>query len=357
MKLRDVFQTTVSSWMDGTGPNSDIVISSRVRLARNIAGIPLPHLLNSQNARAVMETVKKAVDDVNKRGNVGRLHLYTYQDMTAQERQILVEKHFASPALGQGCPICGIVLNEEGSLSIMINEEDHLRIQCLQSGLQLKEALDLGSTLDDGLEEVIDYAFAEKYGYLTACPTNVGTGLRGSVMVHLPALVLGGYASRMLSTVGQLGLAVRGFYGEGSEAAGNIFQISNQVTLGHDEEQMIEKLSSVTSQVIEQEQAAREALLENARMKVEDKVYRAYGTLAHARVMDGSEAMQLLSDVRLGVEMDILPEIPAKTLNELLIITRPAYLQWLAGKSLDAGERDCVRAKIIREKICENQSE
>ena len=356
VELNDIFKNTVSSWMAGTGPDSDIVISSRVRLARNIAGIPLPHLLNSQNANTVLETVGKAVADVNKRGNLGRLQMYTYPDMSSLERQILVEKHLASPALGHGCPLCGIVLNEEESLSIMINEEDHLRIQCLKSGLQLKETLALASTLDDGLEATIDYAFQEKYGYLTACPTNVGTGLRGSVMVHLPALVIGGHASRMLNTVGQLGLAVRGFYGEGSEAVGNIFQISNQITLGHNEEQMIEKLSSVTSQVIEQEQAAREALQKNARIQIEDRVFRAYGIMTNARVMNSSEAMQLLSDVRLGVEMDILPGIETKTLNELLIVTRPAYLQWLAGRSLDSGERDCVRADTIRNKICENEA-
>jgi len=356
VKLDDFFANTIHSWMDGTGPHADIVISSRVRLARNIAGVPLPHMLTNQSANKVIESIERAVDDVNKRGNMGKLHLFSYENASGLERQILVDKHLASPALGQSCSTCGIVLNEEGSLSIMINEEDHLRIQCLQSGLQLAEAFQLCSSLDDGLEAIIDYAFQEKYGYLTACPTNVGTGLRGSVMVHLPALVMSGHAGRMLNTVGQLGLAVRGFYGEGSEAAGNIFQISNQITLGHDEEQMINKLSSVTSQVIEQEEAARKALLKNSRVSMEDKIFRAYGILSHARVMNASEAMQLLSDIRFGSETGILPKIETRTLNELLVITRPAYLQWTTGRSLEPAERDCVRAEIIREKLGSDNS-
>ncbi len=357
MQLNDVFRSTVSAWMNGSGPNSDIVISSRVRLARNIAGIPFPHILNRADALKVMGIVKKAVDDVNKRGHIGKFHYFSYDDMSSLDRQILVEKHLASPGLGQGCAICGIVLNEQGTLSIMINEEDHLRLQCIQSGLQLDEALKICSSLDDGLAETMDYAFSDKYGYLTACPTNVGTGLRGSVMVHLPALVMGGHAGRILNTAGQLGLAVRGFYGEGSEAAGNIFQISNQITLGYEEEQMIDKLATVTKQIIEQEQAARQSLLQSARLSIEDRAFRSYGILSHARVVNSTEAMQLLSDVRMGSEMNILPKIPTQTLNELLTVTRPAYLQWLAGRTLEPGERDCVRAEIIRNKLCDDKKE
>ncbi len=351
MSLQELFDQTISGWMDGTGPSSDIVISSRIRLARNIEGLPLPHVLDAERAQAVIEKVERAVDDVNKRGNLGHLKMYLYKDISALERQILVEKHLVSPALGQGCPNCGAAVNKEGTVSILINEEDHLRLQCLQSGLQLEETWELCSALDDGLEEEIEYAFQEKYGYLTACPTNVGTGLRGSVMIHLPGLVMTGQVGRILNTVGQLGLAVRGFYGEGSEAAGNIFQLSNQITLGHEEEKMIENLESVTRQIFEQEQAAREALMSSAKTNMEDRVWRSYGVLTNARIVKSTEALQLLSDIRLGSELGVLPSIGTKTLNELLVIIRPAYLQWLAGSSLETEERDHMRAGIIREKL------
>jgi protein arginine kinase len=354
MALHDFLSRTISEWMEGGGPHSDIVISSRIRLARNIASLPLPHILTPDNGREVLAIVRKAMDDINKRGHLGKLTFYAYPDLNPLERQVMVEKHLASPALGQGCPLCGVIVNESGTISIMINEEDHLRIQCLQSGLQLEEAWRQCSALDDSLEETIDYAFQEHYGYLTACPTNVGTGLRGSIMIHLPGLVLTGQAGRILNTIGQLGLAVRGFYGEGSDAIGNIFQISNQVTLGYEEADMIGNLMSVTGQIMEQERAAREALCANARGSMEDRIWRSFGTLSHARIIQSDEAMQLLSDVRLGSDTQILPPIPTRILNELLVVTRPAYLQWLAGRNLNPTERDWVRAEIIRQKLCNN---
>jgi protein arginine kinase len=244
-----------------------------------------------------------------------------------------------------------VILSENEDISIMVNEEDHLRIQCLFPGLQLIEALHVANTLDDWIEKKVDYAFDEKYGYLTSCPTNVGTGLRASVMMHLPALVITQQISRIVPAINQLGLVVRGIYGEGSEAQGNILQISNQITLGKTEQDIVEDLISVVSQVIERERAAREILIQQSKIRLEDRVFRSYGILANSRIIQSKEASQCLSDLRLGIDMGIIENVSRSILNELMILTQPNFLQQYAGKELGPDERDSRRAALIRERL------
>ena len=233
----------------------------------------------------------------------------------------------------------------------MINEEDHIRIQCLFPGLQLVEALQAANYLDDLIEQKVDYAFDEVKGYLTTCPTNVGTGLRASVMMHLPALILTQQMNRIIPAINQLGLVVRGIYGEGSEALGNIFQISNQITLGKTEEDIVEDLMSVVRQLIAQERSAREALVKTSNIQLEDRVFRSYGVLANSRIIESKEAARCLSDVRLGIDLGYINNVSRNILNELMILTQPGFLQSYAGGALRPNERDIRRATLIRERL------
>ncbi len=355
MAIDEIFARTVSKWMDGTGPVANIVLSSRVRLARNLGTLPLPHLAGEEPAEKVLDLVRAAVEKLNGQAVTEPLHFVLLRDLSALERQVLVEKHLISPALAMEKKPSAVALSTDGAVSIMVNEEDHLRIQCLQSGLQPEEAWRVASRIDDGLETEIDFAFDPEFGYLTACPTNVGTGLRASVMLHLPALVMLGQAGRIFATIGQLGLAVRGLYGEGTEATGNIFQVSNQITLGHTEDEIIKKLIAVTRQIVEQEYAARSALFQDSRQKLEDRIFRSYGILTNARLLPPEEAMQLLSDVRLGVDLNLIPGAGVQSLNELLVLTRPAYLQVSTGTNLSASERDSKRAQLVRRQLAGNK--
>lgn len=233
----------------------------------------------------------------------------------------------------------------------MVNEEDHIRLQLYFPGFQLDKALEQASQLDDWLEEKIDYAFDEKRGYLTACPTNVGTGMRASVMMHLPALSMTQQINRMIPAINQLGLVVRGIYGEGSEALGNIFQISNQITLGKSEGDIVEDLHSVVKQLIDQERRAREVLLSRSGIQLEDRIFRSYGVLTNSRIIESKEAAKCLSDLRLGIDLDFIDHIPRTILNELMILTQPGFLQQYAKASLSPDERDVRRASLIRERL------
>jgi len=267
------------------------------------------------------------------------------------EKRVLVEKHLISPHLAEDSPFGACLLSENEEISIMINEEDHIRIQCLFPGLQLAEALEAASELDDWIEGHVNYAFDERLGYLTSCPTNVGTGLRASVMMHLPALVLTQQINRIIPAINQLGLVVRGTYGEGSEALGNIFQISNQLTLGKSEEDIIADLHTIVQQLIAQERAARQALVKTLGIQLEDKVFRSYGILANCRVIESKEAAQCLSDVRLGIDLGYIKNVSRNILNELMILTQPGFLQQYAGGALRPEERDVRRAALIRERL------
>ena len=348
MPLKDIIEGTYSAWMSTNAPHTDVALSSRVRLARNLGDIPFPNQASLTDLARVAEKVEKAVSQVPE---LSRLEIMRLSDASVLDRHILAEKHLISPQHAEGAENRLAIIADDESVSVMVNEEDHIRIQTLLPGLQLGEAYQLADNVDDLLESKLDYAFDEQIGYITACPTNVGTGLRVSIMVHLPALVVTGQVRAVLSAVSNLGIAVRGLYGEGTEASGNMFQLSNQVTLGRSEQELIENLHAVTMQVIEQERATRKKLILEMPEQLEDRVQRAYGVLCHARLMTSQEALKLLSDAKLGVELQLISGVDGETLNELMVITQPAYLQKLAGQGLDPTQRDIRRAALIRERI------
>lgn len=350
MSLERFMNNAISAWMSEEGPDSDIVLSSRIRLARNFAKYKFPTLFSPEEAKEIifkMEEISKT-SGFNK---FGQMELLKIEEMQPLQKKALVEKHLISPHLAEESPYGACLLTENEEVSIMINEEDHIRIQCLFPGLQLPEALDAANEIDDWLESNIQYAFNEACGYLTSCPTNVGTGLRASVMMHLPGLILTQQMNRIIPAINQLGLVVRGIYGEGSEALGNIFQISNQITLGKSEMDIVEDLKSVVSQLISQERSAREALRKTSNIQLEDRVFRSYGVLANSRIIETKEAARCLSDVRLGIDMGYIKNVSKNILNELMIVTQPGFLQQYSGGQLRPQERDIRRATLIRERL------
>lgn len=350
MASRRFSEQALSDWMKGVGPDSEIVISSRVRIARNLRHFPFPMLATNQQSLEVMNQLT-AIGQAGKLDPIGRFDTIILSELSELERRVLVEKHLISPNLANESRGGAIILSENESVSIMINEEDHLRIQCLYPGFQVKEAWTLANQIDDIFEEEANYAFDERRGYLTTCPTNVGTGIRASVMMHLPALVLTQQINRILSAVTQVGLAVRGMYGEGSEALGNLFQISNQITLGQTESEIIDNLHGVARQIIEHEKAARQRLMSESRLRIEDRVRRSYGILSYAAVMDSKESAQRLSDVRLGVDLGLLDHVTSQSLNELLVMTQPGFLQQTFNEKMSADQRDYRRAELIRNQL------
>ncbi|MFB9276764.1 protein arginine kinase [Cohnella cellulosilytica] len=350
MAKRKFTKQALSQWMKGSGPESEVVISSRVRIARNLRNRPFPLMASSEQAQAVADQLL-AVAENGRLNGLGKIEQVRLSELTELEKLVLVEKHLISPNLANESRAGALILSPNEEISVMINEEDHLRIQCLCSGFQVNEAWDSASKIDDIFEEQVDYAFDEKYGYLTSCPTNVGTGIRVSVMMHLPALVMTGQINRILSAVTQVGLAVRGIYGEGSEATGNLFQVSNQVTLGQSEQEIIDNLFQVARQIIEHEKSARAKLLGESRLRVEDRVRRSYGILTQALIMDSKEAAQRLSDIRLGSHLGLLPEVDPQALNELLVSTQPGFLQLTYGEAMSPEDRDKSRAEFIRSRL------
>src|SRR5699024_2932691 len=272
-------------------------------------------------------------------------------DLSRIEKRLLVEKHLISPYMIKHVRPSAVMISKNEQVSIMVNEEDHIRLQMYLPGFQLEETLQRANELDDWLEEHIDYAFDEKRGYLTSCPTNVGTGMRASVMMHLPALVLTRQINHMIPAINQVGLVVRGIYGEGSEAIGNLFQVSNQITLGKSESDIVEDLGSIVQQLIKQEKRARATLVEQTGMRLEDKVFRSYGTLKYSRILESKEAARCLSNVRLGIDLQMIKGISGQILNELMILTQPGFLQKYAERILTPQERDILRAELIRERL------
>jgi protein arginine kinase len=350
VSLERFLNQAVSSWMSSEGPDSDIVLSSRIRLARNFDAYKFPTLFSHEEAKIIIEKTEEIINQSSIQ-KFGQLELLKIDELQPLQKRVLVEKHLISPNLAEDSPYGAVLLTENEEVSIMINEEDHIRIQCLFPGLQLSEALDAANEIDDWLESNIQYAFDEKHGYLTSCPTNVGTGLRASVMMHLPGLILTQQINRIIPAINQLGLVVRGIYGEGSEALGNIFQISNQITLGKSEEDICRDLKGVVSQLISQERSAREALRKTSNIQLEDRVFRSLGVLSNSRIIETKEAARCLSDVRLGIDMGYIENMPKTILNELMILTQPGFLQQYAGGSLRPHERDIRRAALIRERI------
>lgn len=345
MTARTIDQV-LGAWIRQRGPEGDVVISSRVRVARNLVGIPFPRFAKPEALKQVLDKVKAVT---RPDAGLGELTFIPLAKVPPLERGMLVEKHLISPAQAEDVEYKAVVLRADEMISVMVNEEDHLRIQVIYPGLDIDAAWELASRVDDFYEKQLDLAFSEKRGYLTACPTNVGTGLRASVMLHLPALTSTNQIQRIVSASAKLNLAVRGIYGEGTAAVGNIYQVSNQVTLGHAESDIVQHLTAVARQIIEQERAAREALRKKMPVMVDDRVHRAYGLLANARRIETQEALQLLSDVRMGAEMGILTELDPTSLNGLTLAIRPSILQRIAGRELSPEERDIQRATLIRE--------
>lgn len=343
--IRKMIEEPHSIWTEGKGEFPEIVLSSRVRLARNLEQFPFPLKQTEASANAVLERLEKVVAKEEK------LIMYRLKDVPDLERQVLVEKHIISPDHAHKPEHKGLIINEGGTISIMVNEEDHLRIQCFASGLEVEKLWETANVIDDEIEKDLDYAFDEKFGYLTCCPTNLGTGLRVSVMMHLPGLVLTKQAGRILTQLSQLGIAVRGLFGEGTEALGNLFQISNQITLGQTEHEILSNINSVTKQIVAQEQAARDYLVKNAGLQIEDKARRAYGILTNAKVITSQEALDLISDLRLGKTLGMIDGIQLKLINELYLLCQPAFLQVLAKKQMDSRARDIKRAEIFKEKL------
>jgi protein arginine kinase len=350
LSLERFLNQAVSSWMSAEGPDSDIVLSSRIRLARNMDQFKFPFLFSNDEALEVIETIRNRINN-RPFTKASEMDLLVMEELQPLQKRVLVEKHLISPNLAESSNHGACLLSENEDISIMINEEDHIRIQCLFSGFQLQEALDMANEIDNWIEEQVDYAFDETVGYLTSCPTNVGTGLRASVMMHLPGLVLTQQMNRIIPAISQLGLVVRGIYGEGSEALGNIFQISNQTTLGKSEEDIVEDLKSLVSQIVSQEKSAREALVKTSNIQLEDRVYRSFGILANSRIIETKEAARCLSDVRLGIDLGFIKNISRNILNELMILTQPGFLQQYAGGPLRPNERDIRRATLIRERL------
>jgi protein arginine kinase len=336
---------SLGRWLDGSGPSSDVVLSTRVRLARNLAGVPFTHRAREEQLVMVYSSILSAV---RKTPGLTESLALEMRELTPLDRQFLVERHLISNDLADNGKLRGLLVLPDESISAMVNEEDHLRLQALASGFQLRSAWESVNAIDDELAQDLDYAFSDELGYLTACPTNVGTGMRASVLIHLPSLVLTKQIGRVLQGITQVGLAVRGFYGEGSQIMGNFFQISNQTTLGQNERETIDSLERVTKQIIESEQRARDELLKDARVQIEDKIWRAYGTLRHSRVISSQEVVNLSSAVRFGVALRIEGLASVQTLNELLVRSQPAHLQINAGRELEQRERNVLRADYVR---------
>lgn len=350
MSLESIFNSQ-SEWLCGDGPGSDIVISSRIRLARNIKGIPFPHRGETSSNTDVMNKVIGVLQATSffTHGAIMKM-----DDLDDLAKQILLERHLISKEHLIDRPGGAVAVSKKQDIAIMINEEDHLRIQVLKSGLRLGECWDLINEVDSELEKHLKFAYSPEFGYLTACPTNVGTGLRASVMLHLPGLVMMELINKVMQAAIKLGLTVRGFYGEGSDVLGNLFQISNQATLGKPEKDIIANIKGVLDLVAEHERNSRGILRKKNEALVRDRVGRAYGILANAHVISSKETITLLSALRLGMDMGYVAGISSKAINELFILTQPAHLQKESGRILDPAMRDIKRANIIREKLKNN---
>ncbi|MCC6419391.1 MAG: protein arginine kinase [Gemmataceae bacterium] len=349
MNLDSLIQTS-GEWLRGTGPEADIVVSSRIRLARNLAAFPFT---NRASAHQKSEIEGMLRDRVAKLDLEPKLSYIALPGLSALDRQFLVERQLISRELASAEGPRGVAVAPSENLSLMINEEDHLRLQVMRSGLTLDEAWQEIDRVDDLIEQRVCYAFSEEFGYLTACPTNIGTGMRASVMLHLPVLVMTKHIEKVFRALQKINLAVRGLYGEGSRASGDFYQISNQVTLGKSEATILSEIREVIPQIITYERQARATMVRESRQALQDRVSRAYGTLCSATMMTSEETMDLLSSVRLGVNLGLLDDITIPTVNELFIQTQPAHLQKIMGATLDGEERNAARARYLRNRLRE----
>ncbi|HPN30064.1 MAG TPA: protein arginine kinase [bacterium] len=351
MSIFNRISDSPGEWLNSSGPFSDIVLSCRIRLARNIDKIRFPEYMDDIESADVKNNLKNAIKFCP---SFKSPEFYEMNQLTPAERLILLERHLISKQLAskkEGM----LILQSDEKLSVMINEEDHLRIQSIDSGLRLFENWETINEFDKQLETQIKFAFSNEFGYLTACPTNAGTGMRCSILVHLPGIIMINQLKKINSAIEKLGLTIRGYYGEGTESIGNFFQISNQITIGKTEEKIIEKIDNIAKQIVEHEKNARKILLQESRMRLEDQIFRSYGILKNARIIATNETMALLSMIRLGVDLEILNNISIKTLNDILIYLQPGHLQKIyandANLDKNPEKRDIIRAQMIREKF------
>lgn len=335
-------------WLSGQGKDSDIVMSTRLRLARNIQGFPFKGRISSADAHRLESFLASKVVNMNIDRNMRYVQLSSVDEL---ERKLLLENHLISMEHYNAKGHRGVAFNSTGSVSIMVNEEDHLRIQVIHAGLDLENGWQRIDQIDDVLGEDLSYSFSEDYGYLTSCPTNAGTGLRISVMLHLPALVISKHIEKVFNAVSQVNLAVRGFFGEGSQAVGDFYQISNQITLGVTVEDILESLNKVLPKIIDYEREVRKAMKEESQVILEDKVWRAIGMLRSARSISSEESMGFLSSVKLGIGMGLLDEVSMETVNRLFLDIQPGHLQKIEGRGLSTKERDVIRANLIRSRL------
>ena len=351
MRLADLTEHA-GEWLRGAGPMHDVVISSRVRLARNLAGMPFLRRCTEAQQAELAERLRGEILTANLAGEL------PYVDIAAAgelDRKLVVERHLISRQHAEASHPRGVAVSGEETIAIMVNEEDHLRVQVLRSGLQLEDAVTEIQRIDDKLEERLTFAFHSRYGYLTACPTNVGTGLRVSVMLHLPALKISGEIEKAFRAAHDMRLAIRGLYGEGTEATGDFFQVSNQITLGKTEQQIIEEFcDQIIPQFIDYERTARQSLCRRRPAAIDDKVFRSAALLRAARRMTSEETMYLLSLARMGVNLSRLEGMDLKTINELFLLTQPAHLQKILDRPLEPEQRAEQRATYIRSRLGNN---
>ena len=348
MNFEDLAKTS-GAWLMGSGPESDIVISSRIRLARNLADFPFIARATDSDKAEIENILRGRVEALQESGKLGIAPTYLdVNQLDEVDRQFLVERQLISREHAESDGARAVVIDQGEQFSVMINEEDHLRIQVMHSGLDLNAAWNQINALDDLIEEKMTFAYNDRLGYLTACPTNVGTGVRISVMLHLPALVITRQIEKVFRSLQKINLAVRGFYGEGSQATGDFYQISNQITLGKSEEEVTKDVSDVVPVLIDYERQARDFLIRESQETLHDRISRAFGILKSAKTISSEETMHLLSSVRMGVNLGLIDNVQIPTVNMLFIHTQPAHLQKLTGMELDPSDRNIERASYLR---------
>lgn len=348
MPVTDLYRDHVLPWFGDGGEERDIILASQVRLARNITGLPFPNRANKKQLALVQQMVAAALGDIGKVCNQ-HFHIVALDGLAELERHVLVEKNLVTQNFIRNSIYRNAYISEDRHVSIMVNEEDHLLIQCTIAGLDLKLPLEMSSQIDDAAEETLDIAFDEKMGYLTSCPTNLGTGLKASVVLHLPGLSYTRNMHNIINISQQLGISVQGVYGDGSHTVGNLFIATNQPTLGFAETDLIDNLTGAVTEIVAHERRARKALLMYSQERVEDSVWRAYGILKHARILSENEVLELISKVRLGIDLELIQEVPADWFPQMILASRPHYIRNLAGNdNLSSMEMNQQRAELIR---------
>lgn len=335
----------MTKWLAETDYN-DVVVSTRLRVARNLIDYKFPMLADVAEAREVLEKIRDAIDMSFAPGEFSHFEM---AGLESRERMRLMEEHLVSPVLVEQSDKSGFSVRNDEKVTIMVNEEDHIRLQTLLPGLALAEGWRLCSEVDDVLEEHLNYAFDSEYGYLTACPTNTGTGLRASVMLHMPAVTITGHVGGIIDALRKIGLTIRGIYGEGTDAVGHLYQVSNQLTLGESEEEILEKLERVVHQLIRRERNTRLFLLDKKNLELQDRIYRALGILRFARSISSKEAMELISVIKLGSDLSVLEDYYGSDLIREMIAIKAGNIQSSYGRAMNREERDMLRAEMLRE--------